>query len=138
MISPVYNELAGKHPKVLETLCGPFHVDRRGGVRAGEAATVRVPILQWGSSGLVCRYLRYWIEVGHEKAGEPLTAELVKALDVLDDVLRRPDLRVEFALQPGQMFFINNRSILHNRTAFEDHPEPDRRRHLVRLWLKAR
>ena len=40
-------------------------------------------------------------------------------------------------LRPGDMFFSNNRWILHNRTAFEDHLEPERRRHYVRLWLKA-
>jgi hypothetical protein len=33
-------------------------------------------------------------------------------------------------------FFINNRWTLHNRTAFDDHPEPERRRHHVRLWLQ--
>ena len=52
-------------------------------------------------------------------------------------MLNRPALRAEFALEPGQVYFINNRWILHNRTAFEDHPEPERRRHLVRLWLEA-
>jgi alpha-ketoglutarate-dependent taurine dioxygenase len=51
-------------------------------------------------------------------------------------VLRDPELRVEFGLKPGEMFFNNNRWIMHNRSAFEDHPEPDRRRHYVRLWLK--
>jgi hypothetical protein len=35
-----------------------------------------------------------------------------------------------------RLFFLNNRWILHNRTAFEDHPGPELRRHLVRLWLR--
>jgi alpha-ketoglutarate-dependent taurine dioxygenase len=62
--------------------------------------------------------------------------------DQLDEIALRPylpdvlDLRAEFTMQPGEMFFINNRWVLHNRTAFEDHPEPERRRHLVRLWLE--
>ena len=81
------------------------------------------------------RYLRYWIEVGHEKAGQPLTAEQVAALDALDRAAAEPRMRVEFAMRPGDMLFVNNRWILHNRTAFEDHPEPERKRHLVRLWL---
>ena len=51
---------------------------------------------------------------------------------------RGPSCGVEFSLKPGQMYFINNRWILHNRTAFADHPELERRRHLVRLWLRAR
>ncbi len=84
------------------------------------------------------RYLRYWIESGHEKIGQPLSDAQRKALDVLDDVANDPALRAEFALEPGDLFFINNRWILHNRTAFEDHAEPEQRRHLVRLWLRAR
>jgi hypothetical protein len=134
----VVNELAEKYPDVLEILSQPFHVDRRGGVKEGESPTVQVPIIEGAGNELIFRYLRYWIEVGHEKVGEPLTSEQVRALDVLDETVQRRDLIVEFSLQRGQMLFINNRWILHNRTAFEDYPELERRRHYVRLWLKAK
>ncbi len=53
-------------------------------------------------------------------------------------MLNHPGLRAEFSLEPGQMCFVNNRWVLHNRTAFQDHPDPERRRHLVRLWLEAK
>lgn len=134
----VVNELAEKHPDVLDVLSQPFHVDRRGGVKEGEPTTVQVPVIEWVGGELIFRYLRYWIEVGHEKVGKPLTSEQVRAMDVLDETMQRRDLIAEFSLQRGQMFFMNNRWILHNRTAFEDYPEPERRRHYVRLWLKAR
>jgi alpha-ketoglutarate-dependent taurine dioxygenase len=134
----VYDCLSREAPEVLEVLSRPFHVDRRGGVRPGEAPTAQFPVITRTESGLLFRYLRYWIEAGHDKAGAPLTGEQRHALDVLDAVLARPGLRAEFALRPGDMFFVNNRWILHNRTAFEDHPELSRRRHLVRLWLRAR
>jgi alpha-ketoglutarate-dependent taurine dioxygenase len=133
----VHQRLAAEHPDVLPVLGRPFHFDRRGGLRPGDAPTITFPILEWRDGGLVIRYLRYWIETGHEKAGVPLTAEQQHALDVLDGVLADPELRAEFHLEPGDMFFINNRWIFHNRTAFEDDPEPERRRHLVRLWLRA-
>ena len=133
----VYRELQARHPAALATLAAPFHVDRRGGIRAGEAPTVQFPVLQMHDGELLVRYLRFWIEAGHDKAGQPLTIAQKTALDVLDEILNRPDLRVEFDLKPGDMYFINNRWILHNRTAFEDHPELKRRRHLVRLWLQA-
>jgi hypothetical protein len=133
----VCNELQRNHPDVLDMLRRPFHIDRRGGVRQGESATARLPVVQWDDRGLTLRYLRYWIEAGHDKAGEPLTPAQVRALNVLDGQLARRDLVAEFGLEPGQMFFINNRWILHNRTGFEDHAEPERRRHLVRLWLQA-
>lgn len=133
----VHNVLLTEHPDVLETLYQPFHVDRRGGVEQGQSPTVEQPILTWDGRDLVFRYLRYWIEVGHEKIGQPLTSAQTKALNVLDQLLNRRDLIAEFGLRRGEMFFINNRWILHNRTAFEDHAEPERRRHYVRLWLKA-
>ena len=133
----VAEALRNEFPGELRVLEQPFHVDRRGGFREGELPTVRRPVIEWRGTELTIRYLRYWIEVGHEKAGEPLTAAQGRALDVLDEVLMRPELRVEFALEPGQMYFINNRWILHNRTAFVDHPEPEHKRHLVRLWLRA-
>jgi alpha-ketoglutarate-dependent taurine dioxygenase len=134
----VHDELRRSAPEVLDVLSRPFHVDRRGGVRPGEPPTVQRPVVAWEGGGLVFRYLRHWIEAGHQKAGAPLTPAQVGALDALDEVLRRPGLRVEFDLRPGEMFFINNRWLLHNRTAFEDHPEPERRRHLVRLWLRTK
>jgi alpha-ketoglutarate-dependent taurine dioxygenase len=133
----VYNELLTRHPDMLDVLTQPLHIDRRGGVRPGEAPTVPHPVLSWDGRGLIYRYLRYWIESGHEKIGQPLSAAQRRALDVLDEVASDPALRAEFALEPGDLFFINNRWILHNRTAFEDHAAPEQRRHLVRLWLRA-
>lgn len=133
----VHNELLAHHGDVLEILYQPMHIDRRGGTRPGEPPTALHPVLWWDGRGLMYRYLRYWIETGHEKIGQPLTQTQRRALDVLDQTANQPPLRVEFALRSGDLFFINNRWILHNRTAFVDHDEPERRRHLVRLWLEA-
>jgi alpha-ketoglutarate-dependent taurine dioxygenase len=130
--------LRREHPEALEVVSQPLHVDRRGGFREGESPTVLRPVIAWHEGELVLRYLRYWIEAGHEKVQQPLTSEQRRALDVLDAVLARPNLRVEFSLKPGDMYFINNRWILHNRTSFVDYPELERRRHLVRLWLRRR
>ncbi|HZT81887.1 MAG TPA: TauD/TfdA family dioxygenase [Gemmataceae bacterium] len=133
----VCRELEERRPDVLEVLSRPFHVERRGGVKDGQAPTARFPVVARHRGDVRFRYLRYWIETGHERAGEPLTAEQVEALDVLDGVLSERRLRVEFALRPGEALFVNNRWLLHNRTGFEDHTEPELRRHLVRLWLQA-
>jgi len=131
-------ELALADPAAIEVLTRPFHVDRRGGVRPGETPTAQWPVLARRGNEIVYRYLRTWIEAGHVKAGVPLTNDQVRALDALDGTLARGDLRVEFMLGPGDMLLINNRWILHNRTAFEDHAAPALRRHYVRLWLRRR
>ena len=39
-------------------------------------------------------------------------------------------------LEPGDLQFLNNRLVLHGRTSFEDYPELERKRHLLRVWLK--
>ncbi len=132
-----HNELLREHPDTLRVLYESFHVDRRGGVLEGESPTIRFPIMAWDGFELTIRYLRYWIEVGHEKACEPLTDRQREALDVLDQVLSRPQLRVEFTLQARDILFVNNRWTLHNRTGFEDYEEPERKRHLVRLWIES-
>lgn len=127
--------LRREFPEELATLCRPYHVDRRGGVKEGQSPTAFIPVLEFQGDELLVRYLRYWIHVGHDKAGAPMSPEQVRALDTFDAVLNRPELRSEFALKPGDMFFINNRWTLHNRTAFDDYEELERRRHLVRLWI---
>src|SRR5262249_50069208 len=104
--------------------------------RPGEAPTARFPVFSGDGDDLLVRYLRYWIEVGHDKAGEPLQPEQTAALDALDSVAGAPRLWAGVRLKPGGKYFINNRWILHNRTAFEDSDEPLRKRHLVRLWLQ--
>jgi hypothetical protein len=38
-------------------------------------------------------------------------------------------------LERGDLQFVHNHTVLHDRTAFEDYPEPERRRYLLRLWL---
>jgi alpha-ketoglutarate-dependent taurine dioxygenase len=131
-------ELALACPAAIEVLMQTFHVDRRGGVRPGETPTTQRPVLARRDNEIVYRYLRKWIEAGHQKVGLPLTSDQLRALDALDETLERDELRVEFMLRPGDMLFINNRWLLHNRTAFEDHAAPAQRRHYVRLWLRRR
>ena len=109
-----------------------------GSFKAGESPTSQFPIFEWRAGELTVRYLYYYIQVGHERAGKTLNADQRKALEVVEMLLQCPDFRVEFNLQPGQMLFTNNRWILHNRTAFEDYSDPERRRHYVRLWLQQR
>ena len=66
-----------------------------------------------------------------------LTEDDLEALEMFDRLAEDTKLRLDMALQPGDMQFAHNHTILHDRTAFEDWPEPERKRHLLRLWLAA-
>ena len=82
------------------------------------------------------RYLRQYIELGHDLREHPLSPVEIEALDILDSIIVRSELRIDMMLQPGDMQFANNHLILHSRTSFEDSPNVDERRKLLRLWLK--
>ena len=59
-----------------------------------------------------------------------------KAKQFLFDALANdPELHIMMRLQAGDMQFVHNHNMLHDRTAFVDWSEPSRRRHLLRLWL---
>ena len=56
---------------------------------------------------------------------------------MLADLAGDPELRLDMSFMPGDIQFLHNHTILHDRTSFVDWPEPERRRHLLRLWLAA-
>ena len=130
----LYNELPGSVDP--ETLHGAFWFDRRGQEGPGEPPIARRRIFTRNGDELSMRYMAYYIEVGQERAGEALTPAQARLLEAVEEVLAHPGMRVEFDLGQGQMLFTNNHWILHNRTAFTDHPEAADRRHCVRLWLR--
>ena len=69
------------------------------------------------------------VDITERKAAEQ---DLKRLTAILDE----EELYKEFFFEPGQIQLVNNQRIGHKRTAFEDWPEPDRRRHLVRIWLR--
>jgi hypothetical protein len=83
------------------------------------------------------RYQRTGIAAGQHALNEPLTETEIAALDLFDQVARAPENRVAFQLRRGDIVVINNYAVMHARTKFVNHPEPELRRHLVRLWLDA-
>ena len=133
----VHNILRAERPDCLERLYAPYYFDRRAELLPGQSATIQAPVFSC-SDALSIRYFRFNLLKGHETAGVPLSAGDREAIDVLEEVCRRRPLAVSFHMQRGDMQFVNNRFIMHSRTAFEDHAEPERRRHFLRLWLRYR
>lgn len=105
----------------------------RNRYRAGPDLT---PIFSYHQGKLTCRYLRQYLELGHEMRNLPLTPVEVQALDVFDQAMHMPALRLDMMLEPGDMQFANNYAVLHSRNGFEDHDALQQRRKLLRLWLK--
>ena len=133
----LHNILRVERPDYLKRLYAPYYFDRRAELRPGQSPTLFAPVFT-NADSLAIRYFRFNLMKGHETAGVPLTQADTDPLDFLESVCRREALAVSFQMERGDMQFVNNRFVLHSRTAFEDHAEPDRRRNFLRLWMRYR
>ena len=132
----IFNRMRAKHPELLERLFDPIATDRRGEVPDGTEPFMTIPPLSWYGGKLTVFYQRQYIDSAQRFPGAMrLTPEHVKALDMFDALANDPDMHLRMRLAPGDMQFVYNHGQLHDRTGFTDWPEPENRRHLLRLWL---
>ena len=105
-VAAIYNALLACHPELLGLYDRPMYF-----AHLCEPLPSRSPIFSHQDGQLSCRYLRQYLELGHE-------------------------IRLDMMLEPGDLQFANNGAVLQARTAFEDEPDPALRRRMLRLWLK--
>lgn len=130
-VAAIYNEILAAHPEYLSLFYRPMYF-----AHLCEDQPSLSPIFSYHAGKLSCRYLRQYLELGHEIRGLPLSRVEVEALDLFDSLIHREDLRLDMMLEPGDLQFANNYAVLHSRTSFEDHEDPALRRRMLRLWLK--
>ena len=133
----VFNVILREHPEHLPLLFRGFEFDRRGEETPFQApVSEKLPVYADVEGELSIRYVRQAIKTARPKLGVPFTAEELAALDFFDSVAARDDVRFSMMLEPGDMQWVNNYTVLHSRTHYVDWPEPGRERHMLRLWLK--
>lgn len=135
----VHNLMLDHCPGLLEVLYTGFHARgtdtdaAAGGIEL--VSPQRVPVYRytegWLNGFFVDGYVRRTILAGNVR----LTPVEEAAIQAFIAFANHPDNMTHMLLEPGDMQFLNNRTIFHGRAAFEDHPERERRRHLLRLWL---
>lgn len=131
----IFNERLRDHPQHLRVLLRGFPYDRKAQQSAGEAPlSERIPVFRVGGDRVSCRYARSFIQGAAQKT-TPLTDAEVAALDCFDAIARRPDMPMHMSFEPGEIQLLNNFTVVHGRTAYEDHPDPALRRFLWRMWL---
>jgi hypothetical protein len=132
----IYNEMRKRRPDLLLPLFEPLHTDRRGEVPAGQNPWHDIPVFNWYEGRLSALYARRYIESARRfPEVPPLTPQQTEALDLFDALAEDPAINLQMTFRPGDMQWVHNHTMLHDRTEFEDWPEPERKRHLLRLWL---
>jgi hypothetical protein len=134
----IYNEMLKTAPDLLRLLFDPIATDRRGEIPEGMQPFFSIPVFSWDQGYLTVMYQRQYIESAQRfENAMKLTPEHIQALDMFDEFANDPELNLSMQLEPGDMQFVYNHGLLHDRTGFEDWPELQKRRHLLRLWLSA-
>lgn len=132
----IYNEMQRRAPELLALLFEPIATDKRGEIEVGQKPYFTIPVFSWHEGKLSVIYQRQYIDSAQRFEDAPrLTEAHVRALDLFDELANDPQLNFSMQLEAGDMQFVHNHSMLHDRGAFEDWPELEKRRHLLRLWL---
>jgi Taurine catabolism dioxygenase TauD, TfdA family len=131
----IFNEMLRRRPDLVPCLFEPIETDRRGEVPEGQKPYFQIPVFNWYAGLLSTIYNRRYINSARRFVKTPLTSRQQEALDLLDGLADDPALNLHMTLQSGDVQLVHNHTLLHDRTAFEDWPDPSRKRHLMRLWL---
>ncbi|MFP5304295.1 MAG: TauD/TfdA family dioxygenase, partial [Gammaproteobacteria bacterium] len=131
----VFNELRRRKPQLVPRLFEPFWFDTKG---EGGIAAFPVPPCRYAGGVLRTFWQSDYFRSVESVAHVPPLGEADEAvLDAYDAIAEDPRFYLDMDLEPGDIQLISNHTILHSRTGFEDWPEPERRRHLLRLWLSV-
>jgi hypothetical protein len=132
----VHAEIAQKNPECLPALYRGYHYIRREAALTESPVTPqRIPVFGVKDGVVSCRIVSNQIKAGAAKLGKPLEPLEQKALDLVVELSCSERFRLDMDLRPGDIQLCNNYTVMHSRTEFEDWPEPQRRRHMLRLWL---
>jgi hypothetical protein len=132
----VYNEILRRRPDLAPLLFQPYQRDWLRQDHDAPAASFPVPVMDMTDGVFNMEAGTLYIFTAQEYPGVPrLTPEQIDVLHLLDEITVEPGMAIEMDFRPGDIQWVSNPAIMHSRTEFWDYPEPQRRRHLLRLWL---
>jgi len=132
----VYNLLLKNHPDKIARLYEPFYFDRQREHAPDGNLTSYKPVLTYDGRVLSVNFSPRLVRQGYDVEGIDMDDDTRAALAALSETTEEAGLGKSFAFKRGQIQIVNNRQLGHRRTAYTDWPDDDRKRHLVRIWLR--
>ena len=130
------SELVRTRPDHARTLMAPLYYTRWGEIPEGKKPYAEINVFTPCNGRMIASYVRSSINKSQALPSVPrLTPQQVEAMDHLDALAADPRIHLDMEFRAGDVQVLCNHSILHSRTAYEDWPEVEKRRHLLRLWL---
>jgi len=135
----IHNHILATRPELLAPLYRGFRYHLFGEQTPGEPPVTahEIPVLSQKDGFVSARYIPEYITRAVEHLGEPLPELDLEAFNYFNQLAIDDALRLEVMLEPGDLSFINNYTMLHTRDAFFDGDQPDEKRLLLRLWLSS-
>ena len=130
----VYNQLLMRRPDLVEVMSQPYCWTKHAEANPNELPYYKSPVFNFLEGTLSIAFGPTHMKKGHALEAVPnMTPEQAEGISVMEQIAE--EFHAEMNFKRGDIQFINNYTILHSRTAFEDWPEPERKRTLWRLWL---
>ena len=132
----LHNEMLKRRPDLVAIIAEPYFRDRRDEVPPGMKPYYKLPIFNYHQGYFSASIEPTYIGSAHrfEACGE--MTEVQKEALAFSQALA-DEMRFDQGFSRGDMQFVNNHVIFHTRRGYQDHADPDRKRHLLRVWLKA-
>lgn len=133
----IHNEMLRRRPDLVPRLFDTYHWDWRRQDPDSPELTYTSPMISY-VDGVFSTYAgSTMIFTAQEYEHVPrLTPDQIEAINLFDEISQEAGLPIDMDFQEGDVQWLLNYAALHSRTSYVDHPERERRRHLLRLWLK--
>ncbi len=132
----LYNRMVAARPDLVEALMGDFYFTRHGEIPPGADPWKIQPVIGFADGYFSARGASHYIFKAQSIPGVPkLTERQLDALKYYREVVAQ--CAVDLVFEQGDIQLLHNNVMQHSRRAFTDWPEPERKRHLYRLWLNA-
>ena len=132
----LHDELLRHDPATLEVLRRPFPYLRHTVDRGNHRPYCELPIFSDHEGHFAAHFLRVLIDRADKSSAAPtLTDAQRAALDALETLAEDPTLHISLSLEPGDVLLLNNWTTFHRRSEFLDSSNPEKKRHLLRVWL---
>jgi len=131
----IHNEIVQRRPDMAAELFEPFDYDRRDEEKPGDSPVFTVTPAAWDGRMLRVFWHSDYMRSAVRHDGVELSNRRQEFIDLFDAIGAEPEMRLDMQLDEGDIQLISNHTVVHSRTAYVDHVDPDERRHLLRLWL---
>ncbi len=130
----IYNEILATRPDLLPALYEGYPMATREASTSAKPVTeYKVPVFSLVGGKVSCLYNREFFDRAANLRGDR-PADFSEAMALYNAIADNPDVHAEFMLEPGEMMFFNNYTMLHARRPFEDASDRPQRS-LLRLWV---